>query len=300
MNKWLALAIAFFVAGEAFALQEQAGAAEFKACQEAAKTNDWNGVISNCEKTLAANPDVFGSHYFLGWAYLQTKDWAKCADNYDKFLVKLGNEEAAQQREVATRQAGLCYAQAGNTNKAIPFLKKAATAKPNDVAVQSVLARSLLRANQEAEAEQAFAKVIQLKPDDAQAYYYAGNINYRRKETAKATERLSKYLELDPNGSFAADAHFMIGSSLYRSLDQVEDKAAQYPTIKNHMTLFLTAKPDAPQASEAHYVLGWVAAQEDDNETAKTHFEAFLQLQPTGPQADEARKFLEALSEPAG
>ena len=137
----------------------------------------------------------------------------------------------------------MTQAQAGNTGKALPFLKNAATAKPNDVAVQSVLARSLLRANQEGEAEQAFAKVIQLKPDDATAYYYAGNINYRRKETAKASERLSKYLELDPDGNYAADAHFMIGSSMYRSLDQVEDKASQYPTIKNHMSTFLSAKP---------------------------------------------------------
>ena len=300
MKKWLGVAVAFCIAGEAFALQEQPGAAEFKACQEAAKNSDWPGVIKSCEATLKANPDVFGSHYILGWAYLQTKDWGKCASNYDAFLQKLGNEDAKQQEEVATRQAGLCYAQAGNSSKAITFLKQAATAKPNDVAVQSVLARALLRGNQESEAEQAFAKVIQLKPDDAQAYYLAGNINYRRKENAKASERLSKYLELDGSGSFAPDAHFMIGSIMYRSLDQAADQKAQFPEIKNHMTTFLGAKADAPQAAEAHYILGWIAAQEEDNETAKTHFETFLKLQPTGAQAEEAQKFLDALAESAG
>lgn len=299
MNKWLALAIALFFAGEAIAVQEPAGAAEFKACQEAAQKNDWDTVIESCEATLEANPDVFMSNFILGWAYLQKKNWQECGDNYATFLERLGDQKADEQREIATRQAGLCYAQSGDTAKAIPYLQKAAAAKPNDHAVQSVLARSLLRANREAEAEQAFGKVIQLKPDDASAYYFAGNINYRRKESEKTKERLAKYLELEPNGSYAADAHFMLGSTIYSGLDQVEDKASLYPTIKAHMSEFLSAKPDAPQASEAHYVLGWVAAQEDDNETAKTHFETFLRLQPTGPQAEEAKKFLEALNETA-
>ena len=55
-----------------------------------------------------------------------------------------------------------------------------------------------------------------------------------------------------------------------------------------------------PEFAEAHYVLGWVAAQEEDNETAKTHFEEFVKLQPTGPQADEAKRFLAELSESGG
>jgi len=35
MNKWLGLAVATLIAGAAFAQQEQAGAADFRACQEA-------------------------------------------------------------------------------------------------------------------------------------------------------------------------------------------------------------------------------------------------------------------------
>lgn len=300
MNKWLGVAVMALIANGAFALQEQPGAADFKACQQAAEKNDWGSVITSCEKTVAANPDVFHAHYILAWAYFQTKDWANCGGNYETYIEKLGNEEAAQNREVANRQAGICFAQAGELAKAIPYLQKSAAAKPNDVAVQSVLARSLLRSNQEAAAKQAFEKVIQLKPDDTISYYFSGYINYRQKDWANASSRLSKYLELDANGNFAADAHFMSGSSMYYSLDQVADKAAQYPTIKSHMSTFLAAKPTAPQASEAHYVLGWIAAQEEDNETAKTHFEAFLQLQPTGPQAEEAQRFLDELAESAG
>ena len=94
MNKWLALAVALFFAGEALAVQEPAGAAELKACQEAATKNDWDSVVRSCEATIAANPDLFLSHYILGWAYLQKKDWAKCASNYDKFLERLGDQKA--------------------------------------------------------------------------------------------------------------------------------------------------------------------------------------------------------------
>ena len=63
------------------------------------------------------------------------------------------------------------------------------------------------------------------------------------------------------------------------------------------MTTFLTAKPQAPQAADAHYILGGIAIEEDDEETAKSHFETFIQLQPSGPQAEEAQRYLDDLAE---
>lgn len=296
MTKWLIVAVASVVASGAAFAQDPPGAAEFRACQEAAKKNDWATVITSCEKAVAANPDVFASHYMLGWAYLQTKKWDKCAEHYQKFLQKLGNEEAPQQREISNRQGGLCYWQAGQHAKAIPFLQKAAQSKPNDHTVQNALGLSYMRSNRENDAEQAFGKVIQLKPDNANPYYYAGNINFRQQDLAKAEQRLTKYLELQPAGQFAPDAHFMVGSIIYRNAEQAENKAEHFGVVKDHLGKFLEAKPNAPQAPQALYILGYIAAQEEDNETAKSHFEKFLQLQPTGPQAEEAKRFLAELS----
>ena len=75
-----------------------------------------------------------------------------------------------------------------------------------------------------------------------------------------------------------------------------EDAATQQQAAIDHLQKFLDVKPSAPQSPQAHYILGSLAAQRDDDATAKTHFEKYLELAPQGPQAEEVRKYLEDLS----
>jgi tetratricopeptide (TPR) repeat protein len=292
----LALAFAAFVASGAFAQNQQPGAEDFLACQEAVKKNDFDTVISTCEKAIAANADLFASNYYLGFAYKAKQNWGKCASNFDTFLQKVGNNpDAGVMIGAATREGGLCYARGNANGKAVPLLRKAASAKPNDKEVQFFLGLALMRTDEGA-AEQAFAKVIQLDPNLAQAEYYAGRINFNRQEWAKANERLTKYLELKPNDTFSADAHFMVGSMAIRMAEGSPDATAQQDKAIQHLEQFLAAKPNAPQSPQAHYILGSLAAQRDDNETAKGHFEKYLELEPNGAQAEEVKQFLADLS----
>ena len=298
MNKWLGLAVMTLVASTAFAQQEQPGASDFLACQEAVKKNDFDGVIASCEKALAANPDLFASNYYLGYAYRAKKNWAKCGANFDTFIKKVGNnKDAAEMIANSNREAGLCYARANEASKAIPFLQKAASSKPNDKEVQFFLGMSLMRAKREDEAERAFSKVIQLDPSLARAYYFAGRINFNRQEWDKASQRLEKYLELKPDDTFAADAHFMVGSMAVRNAEASGNASAAQEKAIAHLEKFLAAKPNAPQSAQAHYILGSLAAQKDDNATAKAHFEKYLELEPNGPQAEEVKKFLADLAQ---
>lgn len=298
MTKWLGVAVAALIANGAFAQQEQPGAAEFLACQEAVKANNFDGVIDSCEKALAANPDLFASNYYLGYAYRAKQRYDECAENFNTFIQKVGsNSEAAEMVANSNREGGLCYARGSSPTKAVPLLEKAAAAKPNDTEVQFFLGVTLMRANRESAAEQAFSKVIQLDPSLHRAYYYAGRINFNAQEWAKASERLEKYLELKPDDTFAADAHFMVGSMAVRNAEASGDAAAAHQKAITHLTQFLEAKPNAPQSPQAHYILGSLAAQADDNATAKTHFERYLELEPNGPQAEEVKQFLADLSE---
>ncbi|GMR22099.1 MAG: hypothetical protein BMS9Abin37_0427 [Acidobacteriota bacterium] len=298
MNKWLGLAVATLIAGGAFAQQEQAGAADFRTCQEAVKKNDFDAVIASCEKALSANADLFASNYYLGYAYRSKKRYDKCAANFDTFIQKVGdNADAADMINNSNREGGLCYARGSTPAKATSYLQKAASTKPNDTEVQFFLGITQMRAKRENEAEQAFAKVIQLDPTLHRAYYYAGRINFNQQDWAKATQRLEKYLELKPDDTFAADSHFMVGSMAVRGAESSPDAAAANQKAITHLTLFLEAKPDAPQSPQAHYILGSLAAQAEDIAAAKTHFERYLELEPNGPQADEIKKFLADLSE---
>jgi TolA-binding protein len=88
----------------------------------------------------------------------------------------------------------------------------------------------------------------------------------------------------------------MLGSTAIRGAEGSPDAPALQQKAIDHLTKFLAAKPTAPQAAQAHYILGSLAAQRDDNATAKTHFQKYLELEPTGPQAEEVKKFLADLN----
>jgi tetratricopeptide (TPR) repeat protein len=298
MNKRLALAMTFAFWGEAaLAQQEQPGAKDFLAGQEAIKTNNFDAAIPAFEKALAANPELFASNYFLGWSYKAKQNWEKCGANFETFLRKVGTDpKAGEQIAHSNREGGLCYARAESNAKAISMLQKSASTKPDDKEVQFFLGVALVRENRENEAEQAFSKVIQLDPSLQRAYYYAGRINFNRQQWDEASQRLEKYLELGPNDAFAPDAHFMLGSNAIRQAQGAPDAAALQQKATDHLTKFLAAKPTAPQAAHAHYILGSLAAQRDDIETAKTHFQKYLELEPNGPQAEEVKKFLQDLT----
>ena len=296
MNKWLALTITILLlAGGAAARQAQRGAEEWAAGLQALEQKNWDAAITAFEAVLAANPDVFGCHFYLGYAYEQKQNFAKMGEHYSKFAERAGNDpQGAEQVAIATRKAGLALARV-NDPAAIPLLEKAAAAKPNDKEVLSALAIILIRNNQEAKAEQYFLKVIQLDPNLPRPYYFAGRTAFNNQMWADAQQLLSKYLELGSDDSYAADAHFMLGSMAVRQAEG-GDAAAQ-AAAKEHLSKFLELKPDAPQAPEAHYILGSLAAQGDDTETARSHFQSYLQLQPQGAQAEEVKQFLADLAE---
>jgi TolA-binding protein len=73
--------------------------------------------------------------------------------------------------------------------------------------------------------------------------------------------------------------------------------AAAHAAAKEHLNKFLEMKPDAPEAAQAHYILGSLAAQSEDTATARMHFQKYLELQPQGAQAEEVKQFLADLAE---
>ena len=297
MNKWLALMITLLLAGGAAAQQLPPGGQEFQAGVKALETKDWDAAIKAFELALAVNTDLFASHYFLGVAYEATKSYAKAAEHFTKYLERVGNNpDAAQQIAYATRQAGLALARV-NDPAAIPLLEKAAAAKPNDKDVHHALAVTLVRNNQAAEAEQHFLKVIQLDPNLARPYYFAGRAAFSNERWADAQRLLSKYLELGPEEAWEADTHFMLGSMAIRQGEGAGDLAAAQATAKEHFNKLLELKPNAPEAPQAHYYLGSLAAQSEDWATARMHYQSYLQLQPQGAQAEEVKQFLADLAE---
>jgi tetratricopeptide (TPR) repeat protein len=297
MNKWLALTIMVLLAGGAAAMQLPPGGQEFQAGVAAAQKQDWDTAIKAFEAALSMNPDLYGSHFYLGYAYEQKQNFAKTGEHFAAFVERAGNNpEGAEQIAYATRSGGLALARV-NDAAAIPLLEKAAAAKPNDKEVLYAIAVTLMRSNRAAEADPYFLKVTQLDPSLPLPHYFAGRSAFNSERWEDAKRLLNRYLELGADGGFASDAHFMLGSMAIREAEGSADPAAQQALTKEHLNKFLELKPDAPEAPQAHYILGSLAAQGEDTATARSHFEAYLKLQPSGAQAEEVKQFLTDLAE---
>ena len=296
MNKWLVVMIMVLLPGGAAAMQLPPGGQEFQAGVAAAQKQDWDLAIRAFEAALSMNADLYGSHFYLGYAYEQKQDFAKVGEHFAAFVERAGdNPEGAEQIAYATRSGGLALARL-NDPAAIPLLEKAAAAKPNDKEVLYALAVTLMRSNRAAQAEPYFLKVTQLDPSLPLPNYFAGRGAFNAEKWADAKRLLNKYLELGSDDNFGSDAHFMLGSMAVREAEG-GDAAAQQALAKEHLNKFLEMKPDAPQAPQAHYILGSLAAQAEDTETARSHFQSYLQLQPSGAQAEEVKQFLADLAE---
>jgi tetratricopeptide (TPR) repeat protein len=297
MNKWLALTIMVLLAGGAAAMQLPPGGQEFQAGVAAAQKQDWDAAIRAFEAALSMNPDLYGSHFYLGYAYEQKQNFAKTGEHFAAFVQRAGdNPEGAEQIAYATRGGGLALARV-NDPAAIPLLEKAAAAKPNDKEVLYALAVTLMRNNQAAKADPYFLKVTQLDPSLPLPHYFAGRSAFNTERWEDAKRFLNQYLNLGADDNLGSDAHFMLGSMALRESEGGGDATAQQALAKDHLNKFLELKPDSPQAPQAHYILGSLAAQSEDTETARSHFQAYLKLQPSGAQAEEVKQFLADLAE---
>jgi tetratricopeptide (TPR) repeat protein len=170
---------------------------------------------------------------------LGAKNWSAARENYQKALQEMPDFTPLYMSIAKT------YAGEGNDAEAIVWARKAAEKNPQDGATWKTIAElELSRGNldagrealskvpadqvtdtsylnlgillynkkQNAAAEEAFSKAVELAPDLADAYYYRGLARMGLKRNADAKADLRKYLELAPDGSEADTAKELLKS----------------------------------------------------------------------------------------
>jgi tetratricopeptide (TPR) repeat protein len=164
---------------------------------------------------------------------MAAKNWSAARESYQKALVELPDNSAVLERIAAT------YLAEDKTDDALTFAKRAAEKDVNDAtawrmvadlelqkgnleAGQAALAKVppdkisdpqpylnvgilLMNKKQPAEAAAAFDRVIAMKPDLADGYYYRGLCRMQLKQNAEARADLRKALELAPDSPDAKD-----------------------------------------------------------------------------------------------
>ena len=253
MNKCvMAILLSLSVSGVAAQQGDEATLAavtEYTKAQEALKNGQVDAAIQSFEKAVSLNPELFLSHYYLGAAYQSKKNNAKTLEHFQKFLQRAGADSGGAPVVAANRGCGVALYKSKQVAKAVPYLKRAVKGNAKDVEVQLYLGMAL-RTTDEAAAEGHFAKVIELNPKAAVAYYYAGRIAFKRGNTQAASQRLEGYVALKSSGARAAQAHYMLASLASQAGDN--DKAAE------HYEKCIASDPQGSQAEKAKELLAQV------------------------------------------
>jgi tetratricopeptide (TPR) repeat protein len=137
------------------------------------------------------------------------------------------------------------------------------------------------------EAEAAFKKVIELKPDSADAYTGLANIYNAQKKfdlASEASANASKYAGAGGGAGAGAEAAYNQGVILFNAGKFAEAR-----------TQFETATKTDPNMAMAHYQLGMTALNLGQIPEAVSALEAYLKVDPNGPKAAEVKTALPAL-----
>jgi len=140
-----------------------------------------------------------------------------------------------------------------------------------------------------AQAETAFKKAVEMKPDHADAYNGLANVYNAQKKFDLASQASAKAAELA--GGAAAAGGGGNADSLYNQ-GVIAWNAGKADEAKAHFDSALKADPNH---AASHFQLGMALLNLGQLPQAKTEFEAYLKLAPTGANAAQAQAMLNAL-----
>ncbi len=169
--------------------------------------------------------------------------------------------------------------------KIIDDLRRTAEQAPDDVEAWTKFARAAYRAGRldrryMAEAEKAFAHLIELDPDNLEAIRGQGNAAYERRDYAAAEAAYRRYLELDPKHVGVATD---LGSALLFQ-GKLDEAVSTYRKV-------LEQDPDFVPA---HVNLGIALHGAGRVEEAESEFEKALSLAKSPEEKAEVRRIIEA------
>lgn len=222
-------------------------------------------AVQALEKAAAALPRDADVHFFLSQAYGSLK-------RYDDGLRAAGRALEINGRSPAYLNAmAALFSNKGQDRRAVPLLHHALDLSPEHWAARLTLAHVLMRLGRHAEAlshyqevmrdapdrldaltgmgnayvatdqlqraEELFARLIELHPNDASVHQHLGNLAVRKGELDAAMRHYCRALELRPE---FAEVHNNYGITL-RRFNRVEESLAELDLAVRH-------KPDFPDA----------------------------------------------------
>jgi tetratricopeptide (TPR) repeat protein len=156
---------------------------------------------------------------------------------------------------------------------------------PDNAEIQFNIAATYEQLNDPDHAAERYKKATELKPDFYDAWVALGDIQGKRNEWVDAAATMKKAIDLK-----ATDPILLFNYAVYAQ--NAGDIAAAEEGYQKCLEL-------DPKRALAHYQLGLIAVNKEENEAAIQHFERFLELAPNDPQAEAAKGVIDALKQKA-
>jgi Flp pilus assembly protein TadD len=213
--------------------------------------------------------------------------------NFTTMNFKLSNRARVSEEEAKKNasikkffEEGVVAAQAGNHQGAITAFNNAAAAMPTCADCYFNIGVSQQQMKNSADAEVAFRKAIELRPNYPEAYNALAALYTLDKKMDLAAAASAKAAELGiaSGGGGNADSLYSAGVGLWNANKFAEAGA----------TFEAAIKADANHA-DSHFMLGKVNLNLGKLKEAAGEFETYLKLQPSGKNAGEAKTTYEAL-----
>lgn len=166
-----------------------------------ANAKDYAGAIKKFEEAVAAKPNLTAAWIALARTQYNQKGYAQAIVAANKVL-EVDDSDTDMLKILADSYAAT--GDKANAAKVQAKLPKNAGALYNDAA-------KLINSGDDAAAEKLLKQAVEADESFAMAHYQLGMIYVRSGKTAEAKAALSKYLQLDPNGSEAGTAKEMMG-----------------------------------------------------------------------------------------
>jgi len=178
---------------------------------------------------------------------------------------------------------------AGDRQTAIAKFTEVAAKIPTCADCYDSIGREYTALKNYAEAEGAFKKALEIKPDHADAYSGLANVYNAQKKFDLAAQASAKAAEL--GGGPAAGGGGGNADALYNQ-GVIAWNAGKADEARGHFEAAL--KVDANHAP-AHFQLGMALVNGGKLPEARAEFDTYLKLAPTGQYADQAKAMLAAI-----
>lgn len=178
-----------------------------------ARQEHYPEAIAHYRKALALDPKMPSLRLNLGLSLFKSGDMKGTIQTFEPILKNLPTSSPEAMRLVTI--IGLAHYGLGEYKEAVPFLKQAAEADPQNLQFKLIYAHSCLWSKQYQCVLDTYQEIITDNPNAAEAYMLAGEAYDELKDDTKALEQFQAAVKADPS---TPNAHFANGYLLWRLL----------------------------------------------------------------------------------